>query len=309
MTPDLDSPLTKSYRACERRARHSRSNFYCAFLSLPRDMFREMCVLYAFMRHTDDLGDAPGLDTDERKQEIARWRADLVSALAGEPVASEILPALADVVRRHQIPVGYLFDVICGVEGDLSPREFQTFPELEHYCYQVAGAVGLCCLYIWGFRGDAATVRQQGIACGTAFQLTNILRDLREDAEAGRVYLPLEDFQRFSYSPEQLRQGVRSPEFRDFMAFQAARAWDHYTKALPLLDNVHSHGRRVLSSFMEIYSRLLREMERRDFDVLSTATRIRLSRSRKGLITLRCLLGFEGNTSVIRHRAGNRFPG
>lgn len=307
----MAGPLDDSYRFCQRLSRRTGRNFYWSFLTLPRPMFRDMCVLYAFMRHTDDLGDAEEVDLAERQLRMDEWRGDLRAALdhaphcdspacartspigavsvATRPTTSRtdavrlILPGLADVVRRRQIPVECLFDVIAGVESDLTPHTIETFAELERYCYHVAGAVGLCCIHIWGFEGDAA--RSRAIDCGTAFQLTNILRDLQEDALAGRIYLPLEDLRRFSVTPEELRDGRPTAAFHRLMEFEVARARTYYERGQELLPYLSAPGRRVHGAMLRIYGGLLDEIERRRYDVFTR--RVELSRLRKLAIAVR----------------------
>src|SRR5262249_39319922 len=146
-------------------------------LTLPRDRMRAMCVLYAFMRVTDDLGDSDQ-PAPMRKAELSRWREDLVRSVETGESSHPVLPAVVDVSRSYKIPVQYLLDVIAGVEMDLEPVCFETFEGLADYCYHVAGAVGLACIHLWGFHDERA--RAAAVDCGTAFQLTNILRDLRE---------------------------------------------------------------------------------------------------------------------------------
>ena len=282
----MSSSIDDSYDYCQTLARDTGRNFYYSFLTLPRRMFRDMCVLYAFMRHTDDLGDAHDLDPAERQRRLRDWRGDLDRALDGQ-VAGRILPALADVARRREIPHEYLREVIAGVESDLVPRRFATFAELERYCYQVAGAVGLCCIHVWGFRGEQAT--NLAIDCGTAFQLTNILRDLGEDARSGRVYLPDDELARFGYGAAELQAGIRDERFAGLMRFQVDRAWQFYARGAELHECLRRPGRSVLSAMLRIYGALLREIERRDFDVFTRP--IRLSASRKLAIACTSLLG------------------
>lgn len=282
----MHSELDQSYAYCQQLARSSGSTFFLAFRCLPREMFREMCVLYAFMRQTDDLGDA-GIDSpDVRRQHLSLWRKELNAALQGEYVSERGLTALADVALKRQIPGEYLHEVITGVEADLSPRAFETFEELEHYCYQVAGVVGLCCLRVWGYTGDVP--HAAAVACGTAFQLTNILRDLGEDAARGRIYLPREDLAVFGYSPEDLQQRRRNDCFERLMRFQAERAWHYYDLALPLRHQLSDPGRRIFLAFFDLYSSLLERIERARYDVFTQ--RIHLSRWKKGVVALRCLL-------------------
>jgi phytoene synthase len=252
-------------------------------------MFREMCALDAFMRQTDDLCDDPRLDPEIRRQQLAEWREELAAALDGQYSASRLLPALADVALRREIPSEYLYEVIAGVAGDLAPRTFASFPELEHYCYQVAGVVGLCCLHIWGYRAEEP--RDEALACGTAFQLTNILRDLGEDARAGRVYLPQDELAAVGYSSEDLAAGVRNDAFTRLLQQQLERAWTYYDRALPLRHRLHADGRRVFSAFFDLYSTLLEQIEKSPGEVLTRP--VRLSRWKKGSVLLRCLLRLD----------------
>jgi phytoene synthase len=246
-----------------------------------------MCVLYAFMRQTDDLADDPGTSVDERRSRLEAWRMQLDTALNGGPPRGMILPALVHVVARRRVPDEYLREVIAGVESDLAPRQFETFDDLSRYCYQVAGAVGLCCIHIWGFDDERA--RDCAIDCGLALQLTNILRDLGEDARLGRIYLPSCDLRQFGYAETDLRSHVRNDAFRSLMQFEIARARAFYERGAQLHEYLLRPGRRILSAMLRIYGGLLDEIERRDYDVFSR--RIRLSTTRKLAITLRSLFG------------------
>ena len=289
-------PLVESYQACVQVARRTGQNFYYSFLTLPNHLAQDMCVLYAFMRWTDDLADAEELSFELRAVALHQWRehvrAALHDATASHPlpasipslleplstspprlVDQHILAAVVDVVRRYRIPEQYLFDVIDGVESDLEVRRFETFPQLEDYCYHVAGAVGLCCIHIWGFEG--AQAERLAIDCGTAFQLTNVLRDLSEDAARGRIYLPREDLACFGYSPEELRAGTRNSAFEALMKFEVDRARDYYDRSEGLTACLSPPGRRIYTAMRDIYGGLLREIERRKYDVFTQ--RIRLS--------------------------------
>src|SRR4051812_26269549 len=195
-------PLRSSYRFCCDLSRREARNFYYSFLLLPADRRRSMCALYAFLRHTDDLADEPG-PADTKRSALDSWRLDLDRSLAGHPDSWPGLPALADTVRRHAIPPKHLNDVIDGCLMDLEPRPYATFDDLYAYCYRVASAVGLSCLHIWGYRSESGRAEQLAEACGIALQLTNILRDVREDARSGRIYLPREDLDRFGVDPEE----------------------------------------------------------------------------------------------------------
>ena len=176
--------------------------------------------------------------------------------------------AIADVVHQYQIPPQYLFAVIDGVEQDLDPVSMAKFADLENYCYHVAGAVGLCCIHIWGFHRDPRAI-PLAIDCGLALQLTNILRDLAEDADQGRFYLPHEDLVRFGYSQEDLRQRRNNQPFQELMRFQVERAKSYYARAEQLLPYLEPDGKPILRAMIDIYQAVLHEIEHRRFDVFS----------------------------------------
>ena len=214
-------------------ARAAGSNFPAGFCLLPRAQHRAMDALYAFMRHTDDLVDGAAAEGNPREA-LAGWRAALAAALRGDfsPGADRpgavLLPALADTVERFGIPAENLVAVLDGVEMDLARPRYETFQALTTYCERVASAVGLACIHVWGFRGPAAL--EPARAAGIALQLTNILRDLREDAAAGRIYLPLEDLRQCGYSIEQLQGGVTGAAFRRLMELEIGRAEQFYDR-------------------------------------------------------------------------------
>jgi phytoene synthase len=257
--------LTRSYAFCERLAREQAGNFYHAFRILPRDQRLAMCALYAFLRIADDLTDGPAANEDKRTS-LEAWRQALDEALAGR-FSHPALEALQHVVMTYRIPREYLDAVLDGVGMDLAPLRFETFDDLYRYCYRVASAVGLACIHIWGF--DDARAKVYAENAGIAFQITNILRDLREDAARGRVYLPHEDLQRFGYDAAQLQAGVRNERFRALMRFQADRAQRFYNAARPLLPLLRPAGRAVFLVMSRTYRGLLDAIEQRDFDVFS----------------------------------------
>src|SRR5262245_28678951 len=284
----MDRSLEESYRFCAELSRREARNFYYSFLVLPPGRRRSMCALYAFMRRTDDLADEPG-EPAAKRLAIEGWRRDLDAALDGSPDAWPGLPALADAVRRHGIPARHLHDVIDGVAMDLEPRPFATFEDLYAYCYRVASAVGLSCLHIWGYRSEGGRAEAMAEACGIALQLTNILRDVREDAQAGRVYLPAEDLARFGVAPEELNARRMNDRVRALFAYEATRAYTYYEQARPLSGLVAPVGRPVLATIVGIYRTLLDEIVRRDYDVLTA--RVALPSWRKVSIMLRALSG------------------
>lgn len=265
----------RSYAYCHRLARREAANFYHAFRLLPWDQRRAMCALYAFLRLTDDVADGPG-SADDKRPALDAWRASLHGALAGR-YEHALFPALEHTVARYHIPVAYLEAAIDGVQMDLSIDRYDTFADLSVYCYRVASVVGLSCLPIWGCTSPDATPFAE--SAGIAFQLTNILRDLAEDAARGRVYLPREDLKRFDYSEDDLLHGVHDCRFLELMRFQAARAAHYYDVAESLMRWLPPPGRAVFQVMRRTYRALLDEIVRRDFDVFHG--RVRLSRLHK----------------------------
>ncbi|HZU26245.1 MAG TPA: squalene/phytoene synthase family protein [Bryobacteraceae bacterium] len=270
--------LEQSYAYCRRVARTRARNFYYSFILLSAEQKDAMCAMYAFMRFCDDLSDEAGAT----RGALARWRAELDDALQGRFSGHPVWPAFHDSVRRYIIPSEYFHEIIDGVSSDLDHCEFATFEDLYRYCYQVASAVGLAVIHIFGFESPRAPVLAE--KCGIAFQLTNILRDVREDADKGRVYLPREDLARFGVDPTVLRHDER---FVRLMQFEAQRARQYYEEARPLLDLVAKRSRPSLWALMQIYSRLLERIERSDYDVLKR--RIRLPWWEKLIIAGRAL--------------------
>ena len=183
---------------------------------------------YAFLRHTDDLADddAPARCKAEA---IDAWRLEFEEALAGRECHWPGLPAVADTIARHRIPVHLLHEVIEGVSMDIEPRRYATYADLAEYCYHVASVVGICCLHVWGYRSDGGRAEKLAEKCGIALQLTNIIRDVRGDACNGRIYMPTEDLERFKVAPEELlAAGPPSDNLRALLAFQAQRAFKCY---------------------------------------------------------------------------------
>ena len=287
----MSATLDAGYRFCTAVSRREAKNFYYSFLLLPRDRRRSMCALYAFMRRTDDLADVPG-PVEVKEAALADWRVAVDAALDGgasDAARWPELPALADTVARHEIPRVFLHDVLDGVAMDLHPRPFATFDELYGYCYRVASVVGMSCLYIWGFRPEGGRALRLAESCGVALQLTNILRDVREDAANGRVYLPGEDLDRFGVTADDLRASKPSAGLRELLAFEGRRAYEYYESSRPLAALVAPVGRPVLGAIVGIYRSLLDEIARRDYDVL--ASRVALPKWRKAAIALGSIAG------------------
>jgi squalene synthase HpnC/squalene synthase HpnD len=293
--------VARSYAECRRVARASASNFYYAFFMLPQAKRDGLCALYAFMRLVDDVSDTVGSGADKQRG-LARWRAALDAAAAGDVSGHPILPAFADTIERFHIPARYFHDLISGAEMDLTVGEYPTFDRLREYCYRVAGTVGLTCLHVFGFDGLHAPDLAEKL--GIAFQLTNILRDVRSDYEMGRVYLPFEDLAQFGVRPEALARGPLTPEMRGLLEFESARAWNFYREGAELIPLVHADARAALWALARIYSSLLRRIEARGYDVFSE--RVRLSTPEKTGILLRARLGWYSQKNVLEERDRDR---
>jgi phytoene synthase len=302
-----------SYVYCERLARRAARNFYYGFLLLPRPKRQALCALYAYMRRVDDLADTPG-ELEAKRGRLAEWRERTGRALDGDHEGELLWPALEDTLERYRIPLHYLLDVVRGAEMDLEGCVYRTFDDLRRYCYHVAGAVGLVCVYVFGFSDPRAPELAEQM--GIAFQLTNILRDLGQDYRMGRVYLPEEDFERFACCHEDLaRTSAPDGALAEMLRFEAQRAWEFYERAWTLVPLVSEDSRRALWALARIYSGVLEEIERRGFDVFSA--RARLSTAEKIAILSWARLGPTGayefrqrdrswrglGWALLRHRA------
>jgi phytoene synthase len=242
-----------------------------------------MCALYSFLRVADDLADGPG-GAAEKRRLLDDWRQRLDDTVTGR-YRHALDAALHDTLTRYGVPRACLDAVLDGVTMDLDTVRYATFADLYPYCYRVASSVGLACIHVWGFRGEAAPDHAE--AAGIAFQLTNILRDLGEDAARGRVYLPGEDLARFGYDEAALVRGVRDDRFRALMRFEAERAYGYYAAGERLAPLLRPPGRAVFLVMLRTYRGLLDAIVRRDYDVFSE--RVRLSRWQKVWLTARAL--------------------
>jgi len=275
--------LEESYRLCDAFAR--KSNFYSGFRLLPARKHRALSAVYAFMRHCDDISDTDG-SIEEKKQEFSRWKAQFEAAIKDGSFAVPTLPALRDAIQTFAIPQNYFLQLMEGTQMDLTVTAYKTFEELYRYCYHVASVVGLICIHIFEFQDPRAVDCAE--ACGVAFQLTNILRDVKEDLQRGRVYLPDEDLLRFGYTAAELAQGVQDERFRSLMKFEAERAVSYYEKAAPLTPMLASDSRSAFRAMFDSYRLLLRHIEQNNYDVLSR--RAKLRKDEKLGIMLRALL-------------------
>ena len=278
-----DSPLQlrAAYSVCRHIARSAAKNFYYGFLVLPGDKRDALCAVYAFMRRADDISDDPSLPVEQRRQKLKEWIAWLSLVVEGVKTDDPVLLALADSRKRFKIPLDLLEKLVQGTAMDVTPEEgrlqYDTFDQLYDYCYHVASVVGLVCIRIFGYRDPRAEKLAE--QTGVAFQLTNIIRDVKEDSQLGRVYIPREDLKAFDVDPAVITNGSAAAAMRPVLAFEAQRARDYYRAADELLPLVDEDSQPALWTLVEIYRRLLERIAQRDFDVFSE--RLRLSTAEK----------------------------
>jgi len=308
-----ETNVAASYEACHQIARAARSNFYYAFYLLPKAKRDGLAALYAFMRLVDNVAD-DGDDLAAKQRSLAKWRAALDEAVGGFGAfldgssalslqsppqgAAEVLPALADTSRRFNMPARYLHDQISGAEMDLTIKSYSTFDRLREYCYRVAGTVGLTCTHIFGFKDSRALDLAEKL--GLAFQLTNIIRDVREDAERGRIYLPDEDLARFNVSPHDFCKNAATLGVRELLRFEADRAFQLYDEGSELLDLIEADSRGTLWLLIHTYNVLLARIESLDFAVFGE--RVRLSKAEKMLFIARARFGRHTRDNVLEKR-------
>ncbi|MBN1566250.1 MAG: presqualene diphosphate synthase HpnD [Acidobacteria bacterium] len=275
--------LLASYKSAESIAR-SRSNFYYSFVVLPSEKRRAFCAAYAFMRCCDDISDGKA-DPEAKRLMLKDWRSQLEAVYAGKLRNHPILPAFHDTVTRFSIPAQYFHWILDGAEMDLVIDRYETFEDLYKYCFNVASAVGLVCLHIFGFSDERA--KKYAEQCGVALQLTNILRDVKEDAESGRVYLPVEDLRKFNYTADELRRCVADERFRRLMKFEAERARGYYAAARELFPLIEASSRPALWAMIKIYERILDRIVEQQYDVFRNP--VRLAGTEKLSIALKAL--------------------
>jgi phytoene synthase len=270
-----------------RVTRKSRSNFYYAFLTLPRPQREALYAVYAFCRTVDDIADLGG-DAEAQRRDLALWRQEV--ARCYEPGGIPTLPIarpLADAVRAYGLPRAALEAIIEGCEMDLRRATYETAEDLYPYCYRVASAVGLCCIEIFGYTDPRA--REYAVHLGMALQLTNIIRDVGADARAGRVYLPQEDLRKFGVTVDDLVAGRQTDAVTRLMAHEADRARDFYARAREAFPTADARSLVPAQIMGRIYYALLREIEARGFRVFGE--RVRVPTARKVAIALRCWAG------------------
>jgi len=265
-----------------RLTRKSRSNFFYAFLCLPKPKREALYAVYAFCRIVDDAVDV-GQDRAAQRKELERWRAEIAQVFEGSP-EHPAAQRLQEAVKIFPIPREALEEIIAGVEMDLERSAYATFEDLYPYCYRVASAVGLCCIEIFGYTDLRA--REYAVNLGVALQLTNIVRDVQPDALAGRVYLPQEDLERFAVTADDLAAGRYTPAFVRLMEYQAARARAYYERAWAALPRADQRTLFAAEIMGRTYFALLETIERRRFRVFGR--RVSVPTPRKLGIALRC---------------------
>ena len=271
--------LELAYEECRSITRREARNFYYAFLTLPASQRRAIYVTYAFCRHCDDAVDAER-SNEEKLVILVTLRDQLRETYQGH-APTPVLLALTDVADRYQIPEEYFQEVLSGVECDLVKDRYQDFEQLRGYCYQVASVVGLICLQIFGYKDSNA--KAHAIDLGLAMQLTNIARDVREDLDLGRIYLPQDEMDRFGYTEEELHAGIVNDAFVNLMRFQAQRAKSYFRSGFQLLPYLSPRSRACPAVLGRLYSKILDRIESADYDVLSH--RIGLSTTEKVRVT------------------------
>jgi phytoene synthase len=276
--------LTMAYSVCRGITRANAKNFYYAFLVLPKRKRQALCAVYAFMRRCDDIADDTSLSFEERRSKLDTWLDALHRVQQGQPSDDPILLALTDAQRRYTIPAGLLDELAMGTAMDVadSPAgapvatpaavpgltiQYRTFDDLKLYCYRVASVVGLVCIHIFGYRDPVAEPLAE--QCGLAFQLTNIIRDVEEDAAMGRVYLPAEDLAQFGLSAAELLSAPDAARFRPLLAMEAGRAREFYRAGDELSAYISEDSQPALWVLVNIYRTLLEKIAERQYNVFS----------------------------------------
>lgn len=251
--------LAPLYRQAARATAAGSRSFYFATRFFPPELARSAHAVYWFCRHTDDLVDECESVTQGRR-DLDAWERELLSGRSEHPV----LRVFEDAVQRHGIPRDLPRELLAGMRMDLDGTRYETFDELRLFCYRVASVVGLMMSHVIGFREPAL---EHAVDLGIAMQLTNILRDIGEDYDRGRVYLPREEMAQFGYSERQLAARDRGPEFHRLMRFQVARAREYYRRAEPGIAMLHPGGRFAVKIASDVYREILARVEQGGFDV------------------------------------------
>jgi len=272
--------LEKAYQYCTQLTKKEARNFYYAFITLPNKKRKAIYAVYAFSRLCDDIADEYG-SLKYKVDGLNNLKRYLKECYAGNP-NGYVFSALVDCSSQFQIPIEYFEDIIEGVEIDLRKTRYHDFDELKSYCYKVASVVGLICINIFGYGRSEA--KEYAINLGLAMQLTNIIRDIKEDAERGRIYIPLDELKQFGYSEEELIRGLETEAFHKLMTFQTNRARKYFAKGCLLMPLLPIRSRACPAILAGIYMALLDKIEREKFKVFDN--RIGLNFTKKLLIMI-----------------------
>ena len=283
--------LRTAYGVCRHTARSTAKNFYYGFLVLPRRKRDAISAVYAFMRHADDISDDPQLPGREKRAKLEEWMEALQRVARGQQTDDPVLMALADAQRRFEIPTDLLEKLVYGTTMDVVDSEnpapsaqnpvvlYRTFDDLYRYCYHVASVVGLVCIKIFGYRDPSAEKLAEHL--GVAFQLTNIIRDVKEDASMGRIYLPLDDLNLYGVPASAVAEG-KITALKPVLELQAQRARDFYRDGETLMTLIEPESQPALWTLMTIYRRLLEKIAAKNYDVFSE--RVKLTSGEKSKV-------------------------
>jgi len=284
----VSGQLSHAYAVCRGISRRAAKNFYYGFMVLPAEKRNALSAVYAFMRHADDISDEPGVDPLLKRQKLNEWLDAAKTVFAGKPTDDPVLMALGDAQKKFKIPPELFEKLVYGTSLDLDipPASAEapavlcnTFEDLKQYCYYVASVVGLVCIRIFGYEDSKAEFLAED--CGLAFQLTNIIRDVKEDASMGRIYIPEEDLARTNltaanFSSPLLQDPAQAQQLRPALEYEAERARKYYESAKWLMELIEEDSRAALWVLVEIYSRLLQKITDRNYDVLTERVRLTL---------------------------------
>jgi len=284
----VSDQLSHAYAVCRGISRRAAKNFYYGFMVLPSEKRNALSAVYAFMRHADDISDELGVDPQLKRQRLQEWLESAKAVFAGNATDDPVLMALGDAQRKFKIPPELFEKLVYGTSLDLdiptasadSPAILcETFEDLKQYCYYVASVVGLVCIRIFGYQDTKAEFLAED--CGLAFQLTNIIRDIKEDASMGRIYIPAEDLVRSNltaanFASSALQNPAQVQQLRPALEYEAERARKYYESAKWLMELIDEDSRAALWVLVEIYSRLLQKITTRNYDVLTERVRLTL---------------------------------
>jgi phytoene synthase len=284
----VSGQLSHAYAVCRGISRRAAKNFYYGFMVLPSEKRNALSAVYAFMRHADDISDEPGVDPLLKRQKLNEWLEAAKTVFSGKPTDDPVLMALGDAQKKFKIPPELFEKLVYGTSLDLdipaasaeAPAILcNTFEDLKQYCYYVASVVGLVCIRIFGYEDSKAEFLAED--CGLAFQLTNIIRDVKEDASMGRIYIPEEDLARTNltaanFSSLLLQDPAQAQQLRPALEYEAERARKYYESAKWLMELIEEDSRAALWVLVEIYSRLLQKITDRNYDVLTERVRLTL---------------------------------